>query len=178
MKKAQLKELIKKSHMKEGSTVPWLNQDKNTSEDTLDTLEAKLKAHNWFHYQSDGRVYDEGMAQKREIQGILKNLESKGLIAAAKELYNKYAPYEEGSFDLRLTEEDKQDDENHKHIYKQIDPDGTAECTKCGLRNSDPFKTGEKVVKEGDGDVVAKAKSALKNMENLGQYIKSLSKDV
>jgi hypothetical protein len=148
MKKAQLKELIKKSHMKEGSTVPWLNQDKNTSEDTLDTLEAKLKAHNWFHYQSDGRVYDEGMAQKREIQGILKNLESKGLIAAAKELYNKYAPYEEGSFDLRLTEEDKQDDENHKHIYKQIDPDGTAECTICGLRNSDPSKTGEKVVAE------------------------------
>lgn len=148
MKKAQLKELIKKSHMKEGSTVPWLNQDKNNSEDTLDTLEAKLKAHNWFHYQSDGRVYDEGMAQKREIQGILKNLESKGLIAAAKELYNKYAPYEEGSFDLRLTEEGKQDDENHKHIYKQIDPDGTAECTICGLRNSDPSKTGEKVVAE------------------------------
>ena len=35
--------------------------------------------------------------------------------------------------------------EDHKHTYKQIDPDGTAECTKCGLRNSDPSKTGEKV---------------------------------
>ena len=35
--------------------------------------------------------------------------------------------------------------EGHKHTYKQIDPDGTAECTKCGLRNSDPSKTGEKV---------------------------------
>ena len=34
---------------------------------------------------------------------------------------------------------------DHKHTYKQIDPDGTAECTKCGLRNSDPSKTGEKV---------------------------------
>ena len=43
-----------------------------------------------------------------------------------------------------LTEGDK----DHKHTYKQIDPDGTAECTKCGLRNSDPSKTGEKVVKE------------------------------
>ena len=39
-------------------------------------------------------------------------------------------------------------DKDHKHTYKQIDPDGTAECTKCGLRNSDPSKTGEKVVKE------------------------------
>jgi len=36
-----------------------------------------------------------------------------------------------------------------KHDYKQIDPDGTAECTKCGLRNSDPSKTGEKVRNEG-----------------------------
>ena len=41
-----------------------------------------------------------------------------------------------------------EDDKDHKHTYKQIDPDGTAECTKCGLRNSDPSKTGEKVVKE------------------------------
>ena len=44
----------------------------------------------------------------------------------------------------------EEDDKEHKHTYKQIDPDGTAECTKCGLRNSDPSKTGEKVVKEGD----------------------------
>ena len=72
----------------------------------------------------------------------------------------------------------EEDDKDHKHTYKQIDPDGTAECTKCGLRNSDPSKTGEKVVKEGDGDVVAKAKAALKNMENLGEYIESLTNDI
>jgi len=106
MNKTQLKELIKKSHMKEGATVPWLNQDKNTSEATLDALESKLKSHNWFHYQSDGRVYDEGMAQKKEIQDMLKALEGKGLGDAAKELYNKYAPYEEGGVNLRLKEED------------------------------------------------------------------------
>ena len=47
---------------------------------------------------------------------------------------------------LQTIENDKIKD--HKHTYKQIDPDGTAECTKCGLRNSDPSKTGEKVVKE------------------------------
>ena len=27
-----------------------------------------------------------------------------------------------------------------RHIYKKIDKDGTVECTKCGLRNSDPNK--------------------------------------
>lgn len=27
-----------------------------------------------------------------------------------------------------------------KHAYKQIDKDGTVECTKCGLKNSDPTK--------------------------------------
>ena len=25
-----------------------------------------------------------------------------------------------------------------EHTYVQIDKDGTVECTKCGLRNSDP----------------------------------------
>ena len=38
-----------------------------------------------------------------------------------------------------------------KHDYKQIDSDGTAECTKCGLRNSEPSKSGEKVRNEGKG---------------------------
>jgi hypothetical protein len=126
MNKTQLKELIKKSHMKEGSTVPWLNQDKNTSEATLDALESKLKSHNWFHYQSDGRVYDEGMAQKKEIQDMLKALEGKGLGDAAKELYNKYAPYEEGGVNLRMKEAKKSFPEDGKEtrgtaIEKNLD---------------------------------------------------------
>jgi len=44
-----------------------------------------------------------------------------------------------------------EEDGCEKHDYKQIDPDGTAECTKCGLRNSDPSKTGEKVRSESKG---------------------------
>ena len=58
-------------------------------------------------------------------------------------------------------------DKDHKHTYKQIDPDGTSECTKCGLRKSDPSKTGEKVIKENDKndsfDVEAALKQALRN---------------
>ena len=55
----------------------------------------------------------------------------------------------------KLVKEDEDgDDKDHKHTYKQIDPDGTAECTKCGLRNSDPSKTGESKLNEStDGAV-------------------------
>ena len=30
--------------------------------------------------------------------------------------------------------------EHQEHTYVEIDTDGTAECTICGLRNSDPTK--------------------------------------
>jgi len=30
-----------------------------------------------------------------------------------------------------------------KHDYIQVDIDGTVECTKCGLRNSDPSRSEE-----------------------------------
>ena len=61
-----------------------------------------------------------------------------------------------------LTEGDK----DHKHTYKQIDPDGTAECTKCGLRNSDPSKTGEKVVKEDDKNDIKEEASKAKELSD------------
>ena len=51
-----------------------------------------------------------------------------------------------------VKEDDVGDDKDHKHTYKQIDPDGTAECTKCGLRNSDPSKTGESKLNESSED--------------------------
>ena len=53
--------------------------------------------------------------------------------------------HEDDIDDVAFTNESVNEEEAHKHTYKQIDPDGTAECTKCGLRNSDPSKTGEKV---------------------------------
>jgi hypothetical protein len=108
----------------------------------------------WMHSKMDG------------VSQLIKTFSMSGID-------NQFNSYEDDQ-DLGLEEDDK----DHKHTYKQIDPDGTAECTKCGLRNSDPSKTGEKVVKEGDGDVVAKAKEALKGKENLEDYIKSLTKDV
>ena len=168
MNKTQLKELIKKSHMKEGSTVPWLNQDKNTSEATLDALESKLKSHDWYHMMSDDNAaHIKGSAEESELKKIAKELVDSGHGDAAADMYNQYNKFKGITFDqyiaptqpfisrfkrkqmgLGETEFSKQDDENHKHIYKQIDPDGTAECTICGLRNSDPSKTGEKVVAE------------------------------
>ena len=51
-----------------------------------------------------------------------------------------------------VKEDEDVDAKDHKHTYKQIDPDGTAECTKCGLRNSDPSKTGESKLNESTED--------------------------
>ena len=65
-----------------------------------------------------------------------------------------------------------------KHDYKQIDPDGTAECTKCGLRNSDPSKTGEKVRNEGKGvDFIRALKvDANGTSMEIESYLRSLKK--
>ena len=109
--KNKIKELVRKALMQEmdaeaGADKYEGEQKLSQASAMLSALESKLKSHNWFHYQTDGRVYDEGMAQKKEIQDIVKNLQDMGYGNGAKELYNKYAPYEEGGVNLRLKEED------------------------------------------------------------------------
>jgi hypothetical protein len=109
--KNKIKELVRKALMQEidaeaGADKYEGEQKLSQASAMLSALESKLKSHNWFHYQTDGRVYDEGMTQKKEIQDIVKNLQDMGYGNDAKELYNKYAPYEEGGVNLRLKEED------------------------------------------------------------------------
>jgi len=108
--KNKIKELVRKALMQEmdaeaGADKYEGEQKLSQASAMLSALESKLKSHNWFHYQTDGRVYDEGMAQKKEIQDIVKNLQDMGYGDDAKELYNKYAPYEDGGVNLRLKEE-------------------------------------------------------------------------
>ncbi len=75
-------------------------------------------------------------------------------------------------------------DDCSKHDYKQIDTDGTAECTKCGLRNSDPSKTGEKVRSEGYVETKGAAlypilkAGANATGDEVEMYVKSLAKDI
>ena len=75
-------------------------------------------------------------------------------------------------------------DDCSKHDYKQIDTDGTAECTKCGLRNSDPSKTGEKVRSEGYAETKGAAlypilkAGANATGDEVEMYVKSLAKDI
>tara|TARA_B110000211_G_scaffold219681_1_gene265661 strand:- start:110 stop:934 length:825 start_codon:yes stop_codon:yes gene_type:complete len=117
---------------------------------------------NWMHSKMNG------------VSNLIKTFSMSGID-------NQFNSYEDDQ-DLGVPGDNalglEEDDKDHKHTYKQIDPDGTAECTKCGLRNSDPSKTGEKVVKEGDEDIVAKAKSALKGKSDLKIYIDSLTNDI
>jgi hypothetical protein len=110
--KNKIKELVRKALMQEidaeaGADKYEGEQNLSQASAMLSALESKLKSHNWFHYQTDGRVYDEGMAQKKEIQDIVKNLRDMGYGDDAKELYNKYAPYEEGGVNLRMKEAKK-----------------------------------------------------------------------
>jgi uncharacterized protein YicC (UPF0701 family) len=103
--KNKIKELVRKALMQEidaeaGADKYEGEQNLSQASAMLSALESKLKSHNWFHYQTDGRVYDEGMAQKKEIQDIVKNLRDMGYGDDAKELYNKYAPYEDGGVNL------------------------------------------------------------------------------
>jgi hypothetical protein len=110
--KNKIKELVRKALMQEidaeaGADKYEGEQKLSQASAMLSALESKLKSHNWFHYQTDGRVYDEGMAQKKEIQDIVKNLRDMGYGDDAKELYNKYAPYEDGGVNLRMKEAKK-----------------------------------------------------------------------
>jgi hypothetical protein len=110
--KNKIKELVRKALMQEidaeaGADKYEGEQNLSQASAMLSALESKLKSHNWFHYQTDGRVYDEGMAQKKEIQDIVKNLRDMGYGDDAKELYNKYAPYEDGGVNLRMKEAKK-----------------------------------------------------------------------
>ena len=107
-------------------------------------------------FLTEGITADEITSRVRKL-GKEKGIEDEYIEDYIDELDGNFEPDAyENSTDKDLLDDLKsyidlsEGDKDHKHTYKQIDPDGTAECTKCGLRNSDPSKTGEKVVKEDD----------------------------
>ena len=110
--------------------------------------------HRFRQFLTEGITADEITSRVRKL-GKEKGIEDEYIEDYIDELDGNFEPDAyENSTDKDLLDDLKsyidlsEGDKDHKHTYKQIDPDGTAECTKCGLRNSDPSKTGEKVVKE------------------------------
>ena len=68
----------------------------------MQDLEKELKSHDWFYYMSDDpRIYNKGTLEQGELKRLLKMLNHS---QEAKDLYNKYAPTQDG-IDLRITEE-------------------------------------------------------------------------
>ena len=132
-------------------------------------------------FLTEGITADEITSRVRKL-GKEKGIEDEYIEDYIDELDGNFEPDAyENSTDKDLLDDLKsyidlsEGDKDHKHTYKQIDPDGTAECTKCGLRNSDPSKTGEKVVKEDDKNDYANSEEDFTD-EMVVQKIKDIIK--
>ena len=110
MEKQKLKELVRASLM--GETITEFQdievgadryegeQSLSQASSLLDTLESKLKSHDWWYMMSDdSRAYDKGSQQNREIKSLIKDLEKIGYGEDAKKLYNEAEPYTDNSID-------------------------------------------------------------------------------
>ena len=110
MEKQKLKELVRASLM--GETITEFQdievgadryegeQSLSQASSLLDTLESKLKSHDWWYMMSDdSRAYDKGSQQNREIKSLIKDLEKIGYGEDAKKLYNEAEPYTDNNID-------------------------------------------------------------------------------
>jgi len=113
MNKEKLRELIKdklKGPVKEidvevGADRYEGEEKLATAAHALDQLEAKLKAHDWYYMMSDDhRAYQNGSYEQQEIRSIMKDLEGLGYGKDAKDLFNQYAPHQEGGPSFRMKE--------------------------------------------------------------------------
>ena len=99
MNKQKLKELVRKTLMKEqdievGADRYEEEQDVTMASNLLDTLESLLKKHDWYYEMSDDdRKYRQGTNEEREIKKRMSELSIMGYGKDAKVLFDKYNPY-------------------------------------------------------------------------------------
>ena len=146
MNKEKLRELIKTSLMSPGMD-PEAGEDRYkgeqdlaTASHALDQLEAKLKAHDWYYMMSDDhRVYQNGSYEQQEIRSIMKDLEDLGYGKDAKDLFNQYAPHQEGGPSFRMKEAKGKD----------MDKDGDIDSDDYMAARDAAIKKAKGEVKEG-----------------------------
>ena len=115
MNKEKLKELVRTSLMQEADLEVDADKyqgekDLSQASTMLDALEAKLKTHDWYYMMSDDhRVWQNGSYEQDEIRNILKQLEAIGYGQEGKDLYNQYAPHQEGGPSFRIKEKKGKD---------------------------------------------------------------------
>ena len=152
MENTKIKEMIKSALM--GPMVdPEVGEDRYREEQdlatvshALDQLEAKLKAHDWYYMMSDDhRVYTNGRHEQSEIRSIMDDLEGLGYGKDAKDLYNQYAPHQEGGPSFRMKEAKGKD----------MDKDGDIDSDDYMAARDAAIKKAKGEVKEdGVGDVI------------------------
>ena len=146
MENTKIKEMIKSALM--GPMVdPEVGEDRYREEQdlatvshALDQLEAKLKAHDWYYMMSDDhRVYTNGRHEQSEIRSIMDDLEGLGYGKDAKDLYNQYAPHQEGGPSFRMKEAKGKD----------MDKDGDIDSDDYMAAKDAAIKKAKGEVKEG-----------------------------
>lgn len=99
MNKQKLKELVRKSLMKEtdievGADKYMGEKDLAQASMMLDDLQNKLKNHDWFYMMSDdNRAYVNGSGERMNINDLIAKLETMGYGKEAKAMYNAEEPY-------------------------------------------------------------------------------------
>ena len=98
MKKQNIKELVRKTLMKEQDIEvgadKYEEETLSQASNLLDELESLLKKHDWYYEMSDdNRKYRSGEMEEKTIQPKMKQLSSMGYGKDAKTLFDKYNPY-------------------------------------------------------------------------------------
>ena len=161
MENNKLKEMVKAA-----LTKPLKEQDVEVRADkenetqaslTMNTLIDLLQKHDWYYMMSDDpRAYNRGLNEKREINGLMKNLENLGFGDDANSIYNEYAP-ENMSIkeDLDLGHED-----NEPHMLK-------ADLYKIGKYAMELYQTMDQFEGKGEVDFPAWWQNKINTAKNM-----------
>ena len=116
MENTKIREMIKSALMGPGADIEagedryQGEKDLSQASAMLDNLESKLKSHDWWYMMSDDhRAYKNGSYEQDEIRSIMKDLEGLGYGKDAKDLFNQYAPHQEGGPSFRISEKKGKD---------------------------------------------------------------------
>jgi hypothetical protein len=161
MENNKLKEMVKKAltkSLKEQDVEVRADKEKETQASlTMNTLIDLLQKHDWYYMMSDDpRAYNRGLNEKREINGLMKNLENLGFSDDAKSIYNEYAPE-----NMSLTEDlDLGHEDNEPHMLK-------ADLYKIGKYAMELYQTMDQFEGKGEVDFPAWWQNKINTAKNM-----------
>jgi hypothetical protein len=161
MENNKLKEMVKKAltkSLKEQDVEVRADKENETQASlTMNTLIDLLQKHDWYYMMSDDpRAYNRGLNEKREINGLMKNLENLGFSDDAKSIYNEYAPE-----NMSLTEDlDLGHEDNEPHMLK-------ADLYKIGKYAMELYQTMDQFEGKGEVDFPAWWQNKINTAKNM-----------